>query len=98
MDFDRALNEAIERADWIVDSAFSQGDMIIRDISQSKSRGAQIKIHVRRPEVAGTWDKWDENKQNRGLEKFATYVANTLRRMMPGMSVFLTPDSWTPDA
>ena len=96
MDFDRALNKAIDRASWNVDHALDQGDLIVRDISQS--RGMQVKINARRPEVVSTWDKWDENKQNRGQETLVTYLSNALRRVMPGMAIFLSPDSWTPDA
>lgn len=96
MNFDTALNNAIDHADWNIDVSYNQGDTIGRDIS--KTRGMTVKVNVRRPDVESTWDKWDEAKQKRAQETLTTYIANTLRRVSPSMTVFLGPDSWTPAA
>lgn len=96
MNFDIVLNKAISHAGWNVDTSYNQGDTIVRDIS--KIRGMLVKVNARRPDVASTWDKWDEAKQKLGEETLTTHLADTLSRMSPGMSIFLSPDSWTPAA
>lgn len=100
MDFAQTLTCVLVQLGWKVETQHDHGDNIARGISTPTYPPLKATIIASATDVSRTWDSWAEDKQTRGRDRLKTCISDVLRNIerIPGFTLVLHPEHWTPDS